>query len=52
VTPASTFRYDASADQYIYNADFRTVSVGTCWKVRVTLDDGTLLYSAVFKIGK
>ena len=52
LTPSSTFRYDASADQYIYNADFKTVAVGTCWKIKVTLDDGTLLYSAVFQVGK
>jgi hypothetical protein len=52
VTPSSTFRYDPSADQYIYNADFRSVDPGTCWRVRVTLDDGTVLYSAYFKISR
>jgi hypothetical protein len=42
VTPSSIFRYDAAADQYIYNADFRNKAAGTCWKVRVILDDGVL----------
>jgi hypothetical protein len=40
VTPSSYFRYDSSADQYIYNADFKSAPVGTCWRVRVFLDDG------------
>jgi len=51
-TPSTTFRYDASADQYIYNADFRSVSTGTCWRLRATLDDGSIVNSAVFKIAK
>lgn len=50
VTSTTGFRYDASADQYISNADFRDKSVGTCWKMKVTLDDGTPLYSAIFKL--
>jgi len=53
VTPATFFRYDPGADQYIYNADFRDKAVGTCWRVKVSLDDGfTAMYSAYFKIGK
>ena len=53
VTPASYFRYDSGADQYIYNADFRDKTVGSCWRIRVSLDDGfTSMYSAYFKIGK
>jgi subtilisin family serine protease len=54
VTPSTVFRYDASADQYIYNADFRDVIPGTCWRVRVTLDDSpaTVMDSAYFKIVK
>ena len=52
VTPSSSFRYDPSADQYICNADFRSVDAGTCWRIKVTLDDGTLLYSAYFKVSR
>ena len=53
VTPSAFFRYDPTADQYIYNADFRSVAVGTCWRVRVTLDDAfTVMDSAYFKVGK
>ncbi|MGH2995503.1 MAG: PxKF domain-containing protein, partial [Gaiellaceae bacterium] len=50
VTPSTTFRYDATADQYVYNADFRDKAAGTCWKVRVTLDSGQVLDSAKFKL--
>ena len=61
------FRYDATADQYIYNADFRDKPSGSCWKLRAILDDGnqdvtnpsvpanakaTYFDSAVFRIGK
>ncbi len=53
VTPSTTFRYDPSADQYIYNADFRDKAVGSCWRVKVSLDDGfTTMSSAYFKIAK
>ena len=52
-TPSTTFRYDSSADQYIYNADFKNVGAGTCWRITVTLDDGaTTLYSAYFKVNR
>ena len=51
-TPSQFFRYDASADQYIYNADMHNLGVGTCWNFKVTLDSGQVLYSAVFKLTK
>jgi hypothetical protein len=51
-TPSTIFRYDATADQYIYNADMRSQAVGTCWNFKVTLDSGQVLYSAVFKLNK
>jgi hypothetical protein len=52
-TPSTIFRYDPSADQYIYNADFKNVGAGTCWRITVTLDDGTTtLYSAYFKVNR
>jgi hypothetical protein len=51
-TPSQYFRYDASADQYIYNADMKNLGVGTCWNFKVTLDSGQILYSAVFKLTK
>ena len=37
--PSNAFRYDAGADQYINNASFKDQLAGTCWKVRVTLDE-------------
>jgi hypothetical protein len=51
-TPSAIFRYDASADQYIYNADMHDKAAGTCWNFKVTLDSGQKLYSAVFKLQK
>ena len=51
-TPATSFRYDAVADQYIYNADMRTTTVSGCYKFNVTLDSGQVLSSAVFKMAK
>jgi hypothetical protein len=53
-TASSLIRYDSSADQYIYNADFRTVTLNTCWQVGVVLDDpgSTTIYSAIFKMVK
>jgi hypothetical protein len=50
--PSNGFRYDAGADQYIYNANFSDKAVGTCWKVVVTLDNGQVLESAIFKLQK
>ena len=67
VSAWGVFRYDALADQYIYNADFRDKAQGTCWKLRAILDDGnqdvtnpsvpanakaTYFDSAVFKLGR
>ena len=51
-TPTTVFRYDASADQYIYNADMHDKNANTCWNFKVTLDSGQALYSAVFKLAK
>jgi hypothetical protein len=50
VNPSNAFRYDASADQYIFNADLRQQAVGTCWKAKVTLDSGQIVTSAIFKL--
>jgi hypothetical protein len=51
-TPSTYFRYDATADQYIYNADMHNKGVGTCWNFKVTLDSGQFFYSAVFQLSK
>jgi hypothetical protein len=52
--PSNTFRYDAAADQYVNNVSFKDQPVGSCWKVRVTLNDSptTSFESAVFKLQK
>jgi hypothetical protein len=51
--PSQTFRYDQSADQYIINANFKNETVGTCWRVKVTLDDSSApMVSPIFKIAK
>jgi hypothetical protein len=52
--PSQSFRYDQSADQYIINADFKSATVGSCWKVKVNLNDGNPLplESAIFKMQK
>jgi hypothetical protein len=50
--PSNGFRYDSTADQYIYNANFKEQAVGTCWRAVVNLDSGQTLYSAVFKLQK
>jgi hypothetical protein len=51
--PSTAFRYDAGADQYIYNADFSGVPANSCWKISVDLKDGGApLVSALFKITK
>ncbi len=44
------FRYDATEDQYIFNADFRNQAAGSCWKLRATLDSGQIFDSAVFQL--
>jgi hypothetical protein len=51
-TPTALFRYDPSADQYIFNADMKNLAVGSCWNFKVRLDNGQTLYSAVFKLAK
>lgn len=52
-TPSEEFRYDSSADQYIYNASLRDKATGTCWYVSVDLKDGSApLKSAYFKLQK
>ena len=50
VTPSTQFRYDAASDQYIYNTDFRNAAVGSCWILRITLDSGQVINSAMFKM--
>jgi hypothetical protein len=50
--PSNAFRYDAGDDQYINNASFKDQAAGTCWKVRVTLDSGQTMESAIFKLQK
>jgi HYR domain-containing protein/chitobiase/beta-hexosaminidase-like protein len=42
------FRF--SGDRYIFNADLRALERGTCWQIRVTLDDGTELLSGTFQL--
>jgi hypothetical protein len=51
-TPSTVFRYDASADQYIFNADMHNQVAGSCWNFKVTLDSSQVMYSAVFKLTK
>ena len=50
--PSNGFRYDSTADQYIYNANFKTMAAGTCWKVVVTLDSDQSMTSAIFRLQK
>lgn len=49
-TPSTSFRYDPTTDQYIYNADMHTAPADSYWRFKVTLDSGQTLYSAVFKL--
>jgi hypothetical protein len=53
-TASTLIRYDSAADQYIYNADFRSAALNSCWQIGVVLDDPaqTTIYSAIFKIVK
>jgi hypothetical protein len=39
-TSGSTFRWDATAQQYIYNWGTKGVKIGYFWKIGVKLDDG------------
>jgi hypothetical protein len=41
----STYRYDASAAQYIYN--WKTGTGGNYWRIGVTLDDGQTYYTNI-----
>jgi hypothetical protein len=41
----TTYRYDSSAQQYIYN--WKTAIGGTYWRIGVTLDDGRTYYANV-----
>jgi hypothetical protein len=53
VSPASSlnaFRFDADSNQYVFNADFRNATPGSCWRLRATLDSGQVFDSAVFQI--
>lgn len=50
--PSNSFRYDATAGQYIYNANFKDKAAGTCWKAGVQLDSGQTFWSAIFKLQK
>lgn len=52
-TSSAGLRYDGNADQYVYNADFRNTSIGTCLRVRGVFDNGeTTKWSGAFKITK
>lgn len=57
MTPETTstntgLRYDATADQYIANATLAGTTVNKCYRFTVALDDGTVLQSPKFKVGK
>jgi hypothetical protein len=43
-TSGGTYRFDASAQQYIYNWGTPKNSVGYYWRIGVTLDDGQTYY--------
>jgi len=50
--PSNSFRYDSTANQYIYNANFKDKAVGTCWKAGVEVDSGQKIWSAIFRLQK
>lgn len=50
VTPSTNFRYDSTADEYVYNADMQTSSANTYWRFKITLDSGQSFYSAVIEL--
>lgn len=52
VSSSTTFRYDATSDQYIYNANLSGTSIGSCYKFRVSLGDGTTILSPLFQVTK
>jgi hypothetical protein len=43
----STFRWDASGQQYIYNWNTSSAQGGYYWKIGVKLDDGTTYYTDI-----
>jgi hypothetical protein len=40
-TGGSTYRYDATTDQFMFNWDTSAVNTAFCYRVRLTLDDGS-----------
>ena len=52
LTASTGFRYDATADQYVFNATLTGTTVGGCYKYRVNLNDGTTIMSPLFKVTK
>ncbi len=45
-TEDNLFRYDSTADQYIFNLGTKSLSTGT-WQIRIELDDGTSKYAKI-----
>jgi hypothetical protein len=43
-TSGNTYRYDSTAQQYIYNWSTRGSSIGFYYRIGVTLDDGQTYY--------
>ena len=39
-TTGNLFRYDSTANQYIFNLGTKTLTSGT-WQIRIALDDGS-----------
>lgn len=52
VSSSTTFRYDATSDQYVYNANLSGTSIGSCYKFRVSLGDDTTILSPLFQVTK
>jgi hypothetical protein len=45
-TTGNAFRYDALSNQYVFNLNTRTLTVGL-WQLRISLDDGTSKYVSI-----
>ncbi len=45
-TTGNMFRYDSTANQYIFNMGTKGLTVGT-WQIRIELDDGTSKYAII-----
>ena len=45
-TTGNLFRYDSTANQYIFNLGTKSLSTGT-WQIRIELDDGTSKYVTI-----